>query len=332
MYLNKLLITGLLCCGAIAVTYGQNREHHGGQRPEDRPKGVITGVIQDESSHDFLEYATVSLLRKRDSMLVTGTITGSDGIFQVTAPAGRYFMKVEYISCHPKIVDPIRLGKNNLSIELGTIGMQQNSSLLKEVEITAEKSRLEIGLDKKVFNVEKDLSNIGGSATEALENIPSVIVDMEGNISLRGSNNVRILIDGKPSGLMGISPATALEQIPANTIEKIEVITNPSVRYDAEGMAGIINIVLNKQKKRGLNAMCNITASYPQRHSAAISFNNKHKKLNVFGSAGINYRESPGLVNYNRQTFLNDSIYFLDQDGEFIRGGLSYNARLGVDY
>ena len=332
MDLKRIGLFCLLWLSSWHLTHAQERGRTEGGGPGGRPQGTISGVVMDETEANILQYATVSLMRKRDSMLVTGSITDTDGKFKLSAPAGRYFLKLEYISCHPKIIDPIRLGRNNLSMDLGSLSLQQNTSMLKEVEVTAEKSRLEIGLDKKIFNVGKDLSNIGGSATEALENIPSVIVDMEGNISLRGSDNVRILIDGKPSGLMGISPATALEQIPANTIERIEVITNPSVRYDAEGMAGIINIVLNKQKKAGLNALGTVTVSYPQRHSATVSFNSRSKKINIFGTAGANYRESPGLVNYNRETYLNDSTYFLDQEGNFVRGGSSYHAKIGMDY
>jgi len=131
---------------------------------------------------------------------------------------------------------------------------------------------------------------------------------------------------------MGLSPSKALEQIPANTIERVEVITNPSVRYDAEGMAGIINIILKKEKKRGFNGMINATAAYPHRHNASINANYAFEKLNIFGNYGINYSETPGKIIYSRATTLNDTTTYLDQDGNFSRNKFSHNIRLGLEY
>jgi outer membrane receptor protein involved in Fe transport len=293
--------------------------------------GSITGIVLDDDARP-VEYATVSLFRMRDSTLTNGAITDETGKFKIDTKAGKYFMKIEFIAFTPKILTNVKVHPSNLEVDLKTVSIARRVSELGEVEITAEKSQVEVGLDKKVFNVQKDLSNVGGTASEVLENVPSVIVDVDGNISLRGSENVRILIDGKPSGLMGISPAKALEQIPANTIESIEIVTNPSARYDAEGIAGIINIILKKDRAPGFNGLANLTTGYPHRHNANFSFNHKQDKVNLFGTAGIRYRERPGSVIYHRETTVNDTVTTLDQDGYFTRGGLSYNARLGADF
>ncbi|MBL4576851.1 MAG: TonB-dependent receptor [Flavobacteriales bacterium] len=323
-----LIVVGILC---LQNSMAQNHSRFGDQQGGGRPMGSIAGVINDDNGLP-VEYATVSVFRMRDSSLATGAITDATGKFKIDTKAGRYFMKIESISFTPKILTNIRVQPEQLAVDLETISIARRTSNLGMVEITAEKSQVETGLDKKVFNVQKDLSNIGGNAADVLENVPSVIVDVDGNVSLRGSENVRILIDGKPSGLMGISPAKALEQIPANTIESIEIITNPSVRFDAEGIAGIINIILKKDRANGFNGMLSVTTGYPHRHNANLTFNYKLDRLNFFGTVGMGYRQNPGSVIYHRETTSNDTLTTLDQDGEFTRGGLSYTYRLGTDY
>ncbi|MBL4754796.1 MAG: TonB-dependent receptor [Flavobacteriales bacterium] len=326
----KLFIFPVLLLAA-GVVLAQEHGPHGNQQGRSRPTGTISGILNDDEGKP-VEYATVAVFSMRDSSLSTGAISDHEGKFDIETKAGRYFIKIESISFTPKILSNVKVHPDNLDVNLKTISMARSTSELAQVEITAEKSQVEIGIDKKVFNVQKDLSNVGGNAADVLENVPSVIVDVDGNISLRGSDNVRILIDGKPSGLMGISPAKALEQIPANTIERIEIITNPSVRYDAEGIAGIINIILKKDRANGFNGMLNVTTGFPHRHNANFTFNYKLNKLNFFGTLGARYRESPGSVIYHRETTTNDTLTTLDQDGQFTRGGLSYTYRLGTDY
>jgi len=327
-FIGLLIVPCLLLAHYVA---GQDRSGRSGRSGGERPTGSITGTVLN-GDNEPVEYATVSLYRMRDSTLITGAITNENGRFDIDTKAGKFFIKIEFIAFTPKILANVKLHPDNLEVDLKTITIARRTSDLGEVEVAAQKSQVEIGLDKKVFNVEKDLSSVGGTASEVLENVPSVIVDVDGNVSLRGSENVRILIDGKPSGLMGISPARALEQIPANTIESIEIITNPSSRYDAEGIAGIINIILKKDRAAGFNGMLNLTTGYPHRHNANFSFNQKLDKLNLFGGAGIRYRERPGSVVYHRETTVNNTVTTLNQNGLFTRGGLSYNARLGADF
>jgi len=165
-----------------------------------------------------------------------------------------------------------------------------------------------------------------------LENVPSVNVDMDGNVSLRGNANVRILVDGKPSGLVGISSAAVLDQLPANSIERIEVITNPSARYDAEGIVGIINIILKKEKRKGFNGFTSLSIGYPHNHQGSFNFNYRRKKFNLFGYYALRYKERPGIITYKRETTVNDTTTYLDQEGSFDRGGISNSIRLGLDY
>jgi outer membrane receptor for ferrienterochelin and colicin len=150
---------------------------------------------------------------------------------------------------------------------------------------------MQFSLDKKIFNVGKDLANAGGSASDVLTNIPSVSVDPEGTVKLRGSDNVRILIDGKPSGLVSIKGGGGLQQLPASLIERVEIITNPSARYEAEGNAGIINIILKKDNRQGFNGSVEIITGYPTNLGAAANFNYRHKKINFFINYGIAYRK-----------------------------------------
>lgn len=199
---------------------------------------MIKGTLVDDQNKP-VPFGNVALYSQGDSTLIGGAVSDETGIFGLEARPGRYFLKITYVSYEDKIIPSLLV--TNQNIDLGAIRLSNNSRVLDEVVVTGEKSQMELQLDKRVFNVAKDLSNIGSNASEILNNLPSVNVHIEGNVSLRGSQNVRILIDGKQSGLVGISSTDALRQLQGNMIESIEVITNPSSRYDAEGEVGIIN-------------------------------------------------------------------------------------------
>ena len=176
----------------------------------------------------------------------------------------------------------IHLERENRFVDMGTIALEIEANILDEIEVRAEKSTMQLSLDKRVFNVGKDLANSGGTAADVLDNVPSVTVDVEGNVELRGSGGVRILVDGKPSGMIGISNSDGLRNLPANMIDKVEVVTNPSARYEAEGMAGIINIVLKKDRKKGLNGSFDLTVGTPDNYGTAFSLNYRRNRLNFF--------------------------------------------------
>jgi outer membrane receptor protein involved in Fe transport len=198
--------------------------------------------------------------------------------------------------------------------------------------VKAERGQMELKLDKRVFNVSKDPNNAGANTQEILETVPSVDVDIDGNVSLRGSSNVRILIDGKPSGLTGISTADALRQLQGDLIDKIEVISNASARYDAEGEAGIINIVLKKEKRSGFNGGFSINAGYPHNHGLSANLNYRKGKVNFFTSIGASYRTSPGQGSSFQKFTRADTTFSYQKDRTQTRGGLGGNGRFGIDY
>ena len=249
----------------------------GGQRPDsatlaNMPKtGKIIGVVMDANSLKPVEYATVTVKSIRDSSVVGGAITNEKGKFTVSdlRPFGRYKLEVAYIGYGKVQSQPIQLNPQEPMADAGTIKISITSKTMKDVTIAADKNDVVNTIDHKVYNVDKNIINTGGTATDVLQNIPSVTVDLDGNVSLRGSANVTVYIDGKPSGITGGNRQAVLQQIPANAIEEVEVITNPSAKYDAEGMAGIINIKTKKGKLKGLNGTI----------SAGIGTNDKYNLI-----------------------------------------------------
>ena len=224
-------------------------------------------------------------------------------------------------------VDDLTFSANRA--ELGDIALGADGQVLDEVIVTADKSTTEFKLDKRVFNVGADLSTTGASALEVLNNVPSVNVNVEGDVSLRGSSGVQILINGKPSVLADES-SNALGSITADMMEKVEVITNPSAKYEAEGTAGIINIVLKKNEKKGVNGSVSLNTGIPQNHSIGFSLNKRTEKFNLFTQAGVGYRSLPTLTeNINRDLLTNREIR---SEGEEFRNEVFYNINLGADY
>jgi len=294
-------------------------------------KRLLKGVLADVATRSPLPFATVILISMPDSSVTTGSITDEAGRFTLSAAPGAYFLRAQFLTYRNSFTGNIQLSALEQTINLGTILMEPSDKLLDEVVITAEKSQLQFGLDKQVYNVGKDLANQGGSASDVLDNVPSVTVDVEGNVSLRGSDNVRILIDGKPSGLVSFG-ADGLRQLPANMIDRIEVITNPSARYEAEGMAGVINIVLKKEQQRGINGAVDLTVGHPDQYGASVNMNLRRERLNFFANYGIRYRSGPGVGNQYQEFRTDSALLITDLRSERFRTGLSNNIRLGTDY
>lgn len=292
----------------------------------------ITGTIMDGESDEPLEFATISLLKGDDLSLVTGSISGPDGRFTIDAEEGSYTLRVQFITYEMKEISGVNVGPGNPDVTLGTITLEVSQTELDEVVVQGERTQMQLNLDKKVYNVGKDLSNLGGTASDLLDNLPSVTVDVEGNVELRGSTNVRILIDGKPSGLVGLSSTDALRQLQGNLIESVEVITNPSARYDAEGQAGIINIILKKEKNNGLNGSFQASTGYPHNHGASVNMNFRRKWVNLFVNYGVDYRKGPGLGGGFQQFNLPDTSFMIDIDRNHLRSGTSHNVRFGADF
>ena len=292
-------------------------------------KGTITGKVTDIQGA-AVPFANVALYRSSDSSLVDGTASDENGNFSITANTGTYFLKISFLTFEEKTVRNINL--TSAGYNAGTIKLSAGSVGLDEVVVETEKSQMQFQLDKKVYNVGSDITSLGSSAAELLNNVPSVDVDIDGNVRLRGSQNVRILINGKPSGLIGMNPADALKQIPAHMIESVELITNPSARYDAEGEVGIINIILKKEKQKGINGAITANAGYPQDFGLGINMNFRREKINFFTNIGIEYDNRPGS-GYSYQEFFNpgEDVYIYETDRAMTRGGASGNVQFGVD-
>jgi outer membrane receptor protein involved in Fe transport len=252
--------------------------------------GTVSGILTSKSTGRPLDFANVVLRSKTDTSMVKGTNTDGTGKFIFSGiPAGGYFVDCGFIGYRTFRSYVFAIDARHLKIDLGTIPMAESALAGDEVDVTAEKALFNNTIDRKVYNVDKDIMSKTGTVSELLQNIPSVLVDIDGNVSLRGSGDVMILINGRPSPLMGKSRAAVLQQMPANSVEKIEVITNPSARYRPDGTSGIINIVLKKETKSGLNGSATANAGTRRRHNENLSFNYNPGKLNLFGSAG--YRQ-----------------------------------------
>ena len=296
----------------------------------------IKGQIVDKDANTGLEFATISLFSQRDSSLITGGLSELDGFFEISTRPGPMYAVVEYISYAPKTIDVVidrdKMRGGNRTIDLGTIGLEISGVALDDIEIRAERSETQFTLDKRVFNVGSDLANQGGNAQDILDNVPSVTVDLEGAVSLRGSEGVRILIDGRPSGLANQDNANGLRSIPANLIDKVEVITNPSARYEAEGIAGIINIVLKKEKGSGFNGSFDLSAGFPGNSGGGANVNYRKGKINWFANAGLYYRDGPGKGSAFLEQQRSEDVFFQETTRDLDRTGLSQNFRFGFDF
>ena len=289
----------------------------------------ITGKVVAAETKQPLEYATV-ILKNTKTNKISGGITDKKGLFTIKTPKGNFTISVEYISFKSINFPAQNLTENK---NFGTITLSEDANNLDEIVVVAEKSTVDIRLDKRIYNVGKDMTVKGGTASDVLDNVPSVNVDVEGNVSLRGNENVRILIDGKPSALVGLSGADALRQLPADAIERVEVITSPSARYDAEGTAGILNIILRKGKALGFNGAINTTIGTPDQFQLATNLNQRGKKTNLFSNLGYNYRKGPGNSYTDLKNLTNGIVTDARiENREWQRKRNSFNANVGLEY
>ena len=298
--------------------------------PEDIRKRTVSGKVMDKENGYPLEYATVSFYSVKENVLVDGCITDTSGNFEIRLREDTYNINVEYISykTYRLLNQKIEADRN-----LGTIALEVDFQSLGEVEIIAEKTTVEIKLDKKIYNVGRDLTVRGGTVSDVLDNVPSVSVDVEGNVSLRGNDDVRILINGKPSGLVGLNSTDALRQLPAESIERVEVITSPSARYDAEGTAGILNIILRRSKLQGLNGAVTVNTGFPFQAGISGNINYRTGDLNFFNTTGYNYREVPGNSLTETEYFNGDDpSTFLREERDFDRIREGLNTNIGMEW
>jgi len=287
----------------------------------------VTGTILESQGNQPVEFATVVLRSNLTEMIITGTTSGTDGLFEVRTDSSDFFVEISFMGYTTRTIRDLEVAGQK--VDLGTIVIEPDEQLLDEITVIGEKSKMEFELDKRVFNVGKDISSAGMSALDVLNHVPSVTVSIEGDIRLRGSSSVQILIDGKPS-ILSDDRSNVLGTITADMIEKVEVITNPSAKYQSEGTSGILNIVLKKEEKNGLNGSVSINTGIPDNHSVGISLNRRTEKFNLFTQLGVGYRSLPhDGETINRDNINNTTVTSL---GTSYRDETFYNAILGTDY
>ncbi|MGV3540419.1 MAG: TonB-dependent receptor domain-containing protein [Rufibacter sp.] len=292
-------------------------------------QGKITGTLQDATTKQPVGYATAALLSGPDSTIVASALVDGDGTFSISpVPNGRFALKISFVGYATRVVPNIAVTAAKPTVNLGVVQLQAATTLLKAVEVVGQREQVEYALDKRVYNVSQDLSTVGGTAVDVMQNVPSVTVDQEGTVSMRGTSNITILIDGKPSALSGLG----LDQIPASTIERVEVITNPSSKYDPSGTGGVLNIILKKEKQRGLNGMVSATAGMGGRYNASTNLNYRLGKLNLFTNYDFRHDIRRGTGSQFRTNYGEDAMPFQDQNSENSRTWGSHNFRFGADY
>ncbi|MCH7409518.1 TonB-dependent receptor [Belliella sp. DSM 111904] len=287
----------------------------------------VTGILKSKDTNQPVAYATVMLRSSETHEMLAGTTSLENGSFTISTTSKSFYLEISFIGYTTKKVQ--RPNTNLNEINLGIILMEEDSQTLDEVVIQGERSRTEFQLDKRVFNVGQDISSTGASALQILNNIPSVSVNIEGQISLRGSQGVRILINGKPS-VLASEQGNIMGTITADMIESIEVITNPSAKYEAEGTSGIINIILKKEGEKNLNGSITLNTGIPNNHSLGLSLNKRTDKVNLFAQLGVGYRTFPHHNETLNREIVNNSELHTLSDRDFKEE--FYNLILGTDY
>jgi len=294
-------------------------------QPGRRAAGVVAGRVVDGAFNTPVGYANVVLYHRADSVQVTGTITREDGRFRLTGiRPGRYFLSVRFIGYVPQTIDSLEVRKGRGPVRLGTIALQQTVLHLEGVESVAEQAPVEYHIDKKVINVSRQYTAASGTAVDVLENVPSVTVDIEGNVSLRGSSNFTVFIDGRPTVL---EADEALKQIPAGAIENVEIITNPSARYEPDGTSGIINLVMKKGRMHGNSGVVNMNVGKDDKRGGDFLMQYRKRLFDASFGADYNKRIFPGSAIENNTTTTQNVRSFVSSDGTRSRGRTAYGLR-----
>ncbi|RAV28418.1 outer membrane beta-barrel family protein [Sinomicrobium soli] len=286
----------------------------------------ITGKITEQNGLP-IAYATVLLIDLSDNKVITGTTSLEDGSFALSSPHENISLQISFMGFETREIRDLSVNGN--TVDAGSVILKENAEELDEIVVSGERSSTEFRLDKRVFHIGKELSNAGASALEALNNVPSVTVNMEGRISLRGSQGVQVLINGKPSVLTS-GDSNALGTLTADMIESIEVITNPSAKYNAEGTSGIINIIIKKEEKQGTHGSATVNIGIPDNNSLGLSLNRRTEKWNIFGQLGIGRRTFPEEGTVINRDFLKGTELRMEGDRDLTEK--FYNINLGADY
>ena len=327
----KLFLFILLNCCLISSLFSQSPQ---GQRPQLTPgKGLLAGAVVDKAE-ESIAYATIYIFKKQDTTATYNVLTDEDGRFMYRdIEYGEYFIEIYYVGYEKYRSAVFAINDANPIMRMTKIQLETSATRLNTVEVKGQKEMIQSNLDKKVYNVESSIMAEGATAVEILQDIPSVEVDLEGNVSLRGNSNVTILVDGRPSNL-------TLEQIPSSQIESIEVITNPSARLEPDGMSGILNVVLKKKKESGFNGLVGLGGALTvfqkqprfENYNGNINLNYSYNKINVFFNYNYRHfgRRSAGSM--ERTSWFNSDTSFLLQKQAQKNGGNSHNVRTGMDW
>ena len=295
--------------------------------------GTVTGKIVDSESSAPVEYANVVIYNSRDSSMSSGGVSNSKGLVQIEKlKPGNYYAKISFIGYEPVYVDKISINLKVPAFDIGTIKILNSSVKLSEVTVSGERDMLSYNLDKKIIDVEKNLTSAGGTVSDVLQNVPSVNVDADGSVSVRGNPNVTILIDGKPSGLSGISSTDVLTQIPASSVQRIELVTNPSAKYDPEGTAGIINIVLKRKSNAGVNGFITLNAGNNDKYNSSLNLNFKTGLFNLYANYDGRFNNFNSTLSSVRNSFLPAGTSILEQDQSMFMKNRMHNATAGLDF
>ncbi|GMU95870.1 TonB-dependent receptor domain-containing protein [Ignavibacterium album] len=324
---RKIIVIILLLLSQIS--FAQNRS---GNQQGFPVSGKIKGKVIDAQTKQVIEYCNIVLFNLSDTSMVSGTITNKEGNFVLdNIRPGIYLLRASFIGYENRSIDSVRITPRTPEVDLGIIALDEKTIELTNVVVTGEKEVIINNLDKKVINVEKDLTNVGGTAVDVVQNIPSVSVDADGNVSYRGNQNIRILIDGKPSELLGLGSGDVLSNIPASQIESIELVTNPSARYDPEGTGGILNIVLKKRINGGLNGNISLTGGTGEKFNGSLNFNYKLPDVNFFASIDSRIHNADNNGNSLRTNNINNTLSYLDQVNNGAFNHFGHNFTAGVD-
>lgn len=323
--IKLILISVFILTFISAAGYTQDR-----QFPEGN--GTIKGTILDKSDDSPLEGASVTVYKEKEGTFVKGTQTDSKGTFTIEIPYGQYKLEANLVGYSIAAVTGIIITPKKREAIIDIIKLKQGTATTEEIEVTGERSFMQLEADRKIFNVGQDLLNLGGNATDILKNIPSVQVDVDGNVSLRGSGDIKIYIDGKPSGINADNMAQMLEQIPASSIESVELITNPGAKYEAEGSSGIINIVLKKNLDFGYNGSLSLNLGTRDKYNGSANLNLKTDKFNITTNYSYRLFNMTATGSLLRQNDISSTSSILDQietrsmrmNGHFGKASINY--------
>jgi outer membrane receptor for ferrienterochelin and colicin len=326
---RKLLLVSLI---VYSVTgFAQRPDHHGNQGKG--ITGAITGQLTDSISGEGIPFGSIGLQDQINGKVVNGTVSDEKGNFRISdVSSGLYTLQVLYVGYAPREVKDIRLTPQKPDFDCGDIILSPAAQLLEEIKVVGEGPLVEARPDRIVYNAERDITTRGGDAADVLRNVPLLSVDFDGNVSLRGSENVRILINGRPSGIFNASVADALKMMPADQIKSVEVITAPSAKYDGEGTAGIINIITKKKNIEGLAGTADLTAG-TRSNRANMNLNYGRGRLGINASGGGHYNwPVEGTTTFRREEFGASSPSLLTQDGTNTADRLGYRLNAGLQY